>query len=95
MRTAVLIRPPEAHNASMLKLRVIRGEGSGSTMWTEPHQYEVVGLPPARSARIAKVAGAWKIMRSGNWKDIGKWTGSYATAEDALQALESEVHGSN
>lgn len=52
--------------------------------------YDVHGLPQGQRAVIADMGERWQILRT---KDdvAGDWQGSYASAEDALAALQSEI----
>jgi hypothetical protein len=53
-------------------------------------QYEVVGLPPKRSALISKRDGRWQILRvQDNVPDA--WRGSYESPQAALAALAAEM----
>ena len=56
-------------------------------------QYRVDGLPEERDAGIALYPepSKWSILRTIDGIQ-GEWKGSYATAEKALAALESEVN---
>ena len=58
---------------------------SGST-----GQYSVGGLPVGQEAYIAKFNDSWRILHS---DDQRGWRGDYASAEEALEALESELSG--
>jgi hypothetical protein len=55
-------------------------------------EYRVLGLPVGQVARIRDFAGdqGWRVLRFRNDVD-GLWQGSYATAEDALAALQAQV----
>ena len=52
--------------------------------------YDVAGLPAGECAQIAHFNQAWSVLR---WNDEwhGNWSGSYPTAEAALDALRKEL----
>ena len=56
--------------------------------------YRVKNLPPSEEAAIADFGGhdqaKWQILRTKNGVQ-GKWTGNYATAQEALGAVEDEL----
>jgi hypothetical protein len=57
-----------------------------------PAKYRVTGLPPGEIADISLKGGGsvrtWKIRRNNK----GRFTGTYASEEMALAALESEIY---
>jgi hypothetical protein len=50
----------------------------------EPVCYTVAGLPPGEEAKIVQIDYKWQIVRD------GEWSGHYASAQEALNALERE-----
>jgi hypothetical protein len=64
---------------------MIRGERSSG----EIRGYNVSGLPAGQHAEIAYLDNAWRTLRwSEEWH--GNWTGSYPTANAALEGLREE-----
>ncbi len=54
-------------------------------------QYRVYGLPDGEHALIAEFhPRGWRILR---WNDSwhGNWTGSFSSADEALEALRNEL----
>jgi hypothetical protein len=55
-----------------------------------PSRYQVIGLPDRKTAEVGCVTKGevetWRIRR-----DRGRFVGAYATAEDALAALQSDI----
>jgi hypothetical protein len=47
------------------------------------------GLPETDAAELAADNGKWRILRTRNGVR-GEWTGDYATADEALAALQKE-----
>jgi hypothetical protein len=58
--------------------------------WRDIFEYVVIGLPACEEAWIARIHGAWRILRSTNGVQ-GEWAGEYETAQQALAALEKEL----
>ncbi len=59
-------------------------------MGTGPvYRYRVGGLPRGEEADLADSGHAWGILRTRD-RIQGKWTGSYASADDALADLQRE-----
>ena len=52
--------------------------------------YDVSGLPAGEYAKIAYFNNAWRVLR---WNDEwhGNWSGCYASAGAAVQALRDEL----
>jgi hypothetical protein len=56
----------------------------------EIHDFDVNGLPAGEHAKIAYFDNAWRFLRwNEDWH--GNWTGRYASADAALQALRDEM----
>ena len=72
----------------MLTLRTLLTSGG------EPYQYEVIGLPTGRGAMLARLSGAWKILKIERGKNYA-WTGSFVSAKDALASIDGRVSISN
>lgn len=53
------------------------------------HRYIVGGLPLGKQAAIAQRDDAWRIWHVGDGSP-DEWHGRYATAEEALAALQAE-----
>ena len=60
-------------------------KGEGQIVW-----YEVVGLPVGEKAKVANVRGRWRILQKHN-EIPTEWRGEYASAEEALAALQAET----
>jgi hypothetical protein len=76
-------------------MKLILLEVSGTIKNGEPcngeiYSYDVSGLPAGQHAKIAYFDNAWRILR---WNDEwhGNWTGSYPTADAALDRLRNEL----
>ena len=55
-------------------------------------QYSISGLPPGEQALIAEFPiRGWRILRW-NEQSHGNWTGSYSTADKALEALQEQIN---
>lgn len=68
--------------------------GDGREPGTEPTQFEVIGLPEGQCALICATCGQrWQILRGepGTPRVWGSWEGDYATAEEALAALQATL----
>ena len=52
--------------------------------------YDVVGLPAGEHAKVAYFNQAWRFLR---WNDEwhGNWTGTYVSAEAAVDGLWEEL----
>lgn len=67
------------------------GDGPDMRNWNDVYQYSVGGLPAGQEALIARMRPhCWQILRLRNGVQ-GHWTGEYASAEEALSALEKEL----
>lgn len=57
---------------------------------TSTSGYDVSGLPAGEHAKIAFFNNAWRVLR---WNDEwhGNWSGRYATAAAAIEALRHEI----
>jgi len=57
--------------------------------------YRVGGMPNGTTARIANFGAPnrndWRIMRINSDNTQGDWTGHYASAEEALAALQQDL----
>ena len=75
-----------------LTLREAGRASQGPVIETGPvYRYNVAGLPPGEEIDIASHDGhSWQILRAKNGDWSGGWTGSYASAEDALVTLQNE-----
>ena len=101
-----LFKPVRRNRESILRTdsffeeRAVRGEGevlpilrmvAGGYSSGVPNMYRVEGLPNGETADIGLMtrgsAQTWKIRRNNR----GKFGGTYATAEEALAALQSEI----
>ena len=81
----------------MVRLRALGTSGSrviGQFIQSEPHRYEVIGLPTGSGAMLARLSGVWKILRIERGKSHA-WTGSFVSAEDALASIDGKVPISN
>ena len=84
---------PPCYNGFMQLTKYEAGRISlGPVLGTGPvYRYRVAGLPPGEEADLACPDGrTWRILRV---KDgvLGKWTGSYTSADEALGALRTEL----
>ena len=62
----------------------------GPTYGTGPsYRYQVQGLPDGEEADIAEFNNFWKILKVKDGVQ-GEWAGVYATADEALAALQKE-----
>jgi len=81
------------HITNRLTLHPVGWLGNGLDMrnWTDAFEYSVEGLPLGEQAWIARIrARCWQILRLINGVQ-GHWTGEYASAEEALNALQKQV----
>lgn len=60
------------------------------TLTAEVCGYDVNGLPAGEHAKIAYLDNAWRVLRwNADWH--GNWSGRYATAAAAIEALRDEI----
>jgi hypothetical protein len=72
-----------------LTLMVEMTFGKGGPIGRKPVSYTVAGLPRGERATISEIDHEWRIVRVRN--GASRWrSGGYASAQDALNALECE-----
>ena len=57
-----------------------------------PRAYQVVGLPEDVEVVIGRFGNRWQILIQ-TARDMGQWRGDYASAEDALAAVQAQLPG--